>query len=223
VSASHVPAPDLESVLGGADPIPSTRLFGQPPSGELPLDAEALRNEPSGNLFGLTQNAGMGWPAAQMRRDQFLILSTMGGLREPDGTPLALGYHTGHWELGLLVRKAAETLRDAGALPFAAYCSDPCDGRSQGTVGMFDSLPYRNDAAIVMRRLIRSLPTRRGVMGIATCDKGLPATMIALAGSSSLPGVIVPGGVTLPTEEFEDTGQVQTLGARFAQDLISLV
>jgi putative YjhG/YagF family dehydratase len=222
VSASHVPAPDLESVLGGADPIPSTRLFGQPPSGELPLDAEALRNEPSGNLFGLTQNAGMGWPAAQVRRDQFLILSTMGGLREPDGTPLALGYHTGHWELGLLVRKAAETLRDAGALPFAAYCSDPCDGRSQGTVGMFDSLPYRNDAAIVMRRLIRSLPTRRGVMGIATCDKGLPATMIALAGSSSLPGVIVPGGVTLPTEEFEDTGQVQTLGARFAQDLISL-
>lgn len=222
MSASHVPAPALESVLGGADPIPSTRLFGQPPSGELPLDAESLRNEPSGNLFGLTQNAGMGWPAAQVRRDQFLILSTMGGLREPDGTPLALGYHTGHWELGLLVRKAAETLRDAGALPFAAYCSDPCDGRSQGTVGMFDSLPYRNDAAIVMRRLIRSLPTRRGVMGIATCDKGLPATMIALAGSSSLPGVIVPGGVTLPTEEFEDTGQVQTLGARFAQDLITL-
>lgn len=222
MSTSHVPAPDLESVLGGAEPIASTRLFGQPPSGELPLDADALRNEPSGNLFGLTQNAGMGWPAAQVRRDQFLILSTMGGLREPDGTPLALGYHTGHWELGLLVRKAAETLRDAGALPFAAYCSDPCDGRSQGTVGMFDSLPYRNDAAIVMRRLIRSLPTRRGVMGIATCDKGLPATMIALAGSSSLPGVIVPGGVTLPTEEFEDTGQVQTLGARFAQDLITL-
>jgi putative YjhG/YagF family dehydratase len=87
---------------------------------------------------------------------------------------------------------------------------------------MFDSLPYRNDAAIVMRRLIRSLPTRRGVMGIATCDKGLPATMIALAGCSSLPGVIVPGGVTLPTRESEDTGQVQTLGARFAQELITL-
>ena len=47
---------------------------------------------------------------------------------------------------------------------------------------MFDSLAYRNDAAVVMRRLIRSLPTRKGVIGVATCDKGLPAMMIALAG-----------------------------------------
>ena len=46
---------------------------------------------------------------------------------------------------------------------------------------MFDSLPYRNDAATVFRRLIRSLPTRDGVIGFATCDKGLPAMMIALA------------------------------------------
>ena len=222
MSAFDLPSPSLESVLGDADPIPSTRLFGESPVGELPLDAEALRSEPSGNLFGLTQNAGMGWPAAEVGRAEYLILSTMGGLREPDGTPLALGYHTGHWELGLLVRRAAETLRDEGALPFAAYCSDPCDGRSQGTVGMFDSLPYRNDAAIVMRRLIRSLPARRGVMGIATCDKGLPATMIALAGCSTLPSIVVPGGVTLPTRDAEDTGQVQTLGARFAQDLITL-
>ena len=127
---------------------------------------------------------------------------------------VALGYHTGHWEIGLLVREAAETLRAAGAIPFAAYCSDPCDGRTQGTTGMFDSLAYRNDAAIVMRRLMRSLPTASGVMGIATCDKGLPATMMALAGSGHLPGVIVPGGVTLPAAGAEDAGQVQSLGAR---------
>jgi dihydroxyacid dehydratase/phosphogluconate dehydratase len=109
----------------------------------------------------------------------------------------------------------------AGAIPFAVYCSDPCDGRTQGTTGMFDSLAYRNDAAIVMRRRIRSLPTASGVMGIATCDKGLPATMLALAGTK-LPGVIVPGGVTLPARDAEDAGQVQSLGARFAHDLISL-
>ena len=48
---------------------------------------------------------------------------------------------------------------------------------------MFDSLPFRNDAAIVMRRQIRSLPTRKGVIGVATCDKGLPAMMMALASS----------------------------------------
>src|SRR2546425_3240602 len=73
-----------------------------------------------------------------------------------------------------------------------------------------------------MRRLIRSLPTASGVMGVATCDKGLPATMLALAGCGELPGVIVPGGVTLPAVGSEDAGQVQSLGARFARDLVSL-
>ena len=181
-----------------------------------------LLEEPSGNLFGMTQDAGMGWDPAEVDRQQMLVLSTLGGLRDPDGTPVALGYHTGHWEIGLLVREAARTLRAAGVLPFAAFCSDPCDGRSQGTTGMFDSLPYRNDAAITMRRLIRSLPRRAGVIGVATCDKGLPATMLALAGCGDLPGVIVPGGVTLPAEGAEDAGKVQSIGARFAHGLITL-
>ena len=163
----------------------------------------------------------MGWRPESLGGPEFVIVSTAGGLRAADGSPIALGYHTGHWEISLLVREAAETLRSNGAIPFAGYCSDPCDGRSMGTTGMFDSLPYRNDAAIVMRRLIRSLPTAKGVMGIATCDKGLPATMLALAGCRSLPGLVVPGGVTLPTVGAEDAAQVQSLGARFAHDLVS--
>ena len=167
------------------------------PSGSLPLTEEMLLNRPSGDLFGLTQNAGMGWDPRELGRKQFLILSTQGGLRAPDGKPIALGYHTGHWEIGLLAQAAAAELRVLGTIPFAAFCSDPCDGRTQGTVGMFDSLPYRNDAAQVFRRLIRSLPTRAGVMGIATCDKGLPAMMMALAAMRDLPCVLVPGGVTL--------------------------
>ena len=153
---------------------------------------------------------------------EFLILSTLGGLRAPDGTPVALGYHTGHWELGLLVEAAARRFKALGTVPFSGYVSDPCDGRTQGTPGMMDSLPYRNDAAIVFRRLIRSLPTARGVLGIATCDKGLPALMMALASQRSLPCVLVPGGVTLPPTEGEDAGKVQTLSARFAQGEISL-
>lgn len=209
-------------MLGSAETIATSRIEGDGPDGRLPLTAEMLRNEPSGNLFGLTQNAGMGWRPEALGGPQYVIVSTMGGLRSEQGEPIALGYHTGHWEIGLLVRRAAETLRAAGAIPFAVYCSDPCDGRTQGTTGMFDSLAYRNDAAIVMRRLIRSLPTASGVLGIATCDKGLPATMLALAGTKELPGVIVPGGVTLPARDAEDAGQVQSLGARFAHDLISL-
>jgi putative YjhG/YagF family dehydratase len=209
-------------VLGSADVIGDSRVSGPGPEGRLPLTPQMLREEPSGNLFGLTQNAGMGWNTAALGGPQYVIVSTLGGLRADDGTPVALGYHTGHWEIGLLVREAAGTLRAQGAVPFAVYCSDPCDGRTQGTTGMFDSLAYRNDAAVVMRRLIRSLPTASGVLGVATCDKGLPATMLALAGSKQLPGVVVPGGVTLPAAGAEDAGQVQSLGARFTRDLISL-
>lgn len=202
--------------------LDQTRIMGDLHEGKIPLTADELLHEPSGNLFARTQAVAMGWNPAEVNRQHFLILSTLGGLRAEDGSPLALGYHTGHWELNLLVREAAATFRDQGTVPFAAYCSDPCDGRTQGTVGMFDSLPYRNDAAIVLRRLIRSLPTRDGIMGIATCDKGLPAMLIALAGSGTLPGIIVPGGVTLPAPGAEDAGTVQTIGARFAHGLITL-
>lgn len=192
------------------------------PEGRLPLDADFLLHTPSGDLFGLTQNVGMGWDPQFLRRKEFLILSTQGGVRAPDGRPIALGYHTGHWEVGLLVQAAAEEFKRLGAIPFAGFVSDPCDGRTQGTQGMMDSLPYRNDAAIVLRRLIRSLPTRHGVMAIGTCDKGLPAMMIALAGQPSLSGILIPGGVTLPPTHGEDAGKIQTIGARFAQGEISL-
>lgn len=214
--------PPLEAILETQQLVEETRLWGAAPDGRLPITENMLLHEPSGHLFGLTQNVGMGWNPEEAGRPQFLLLSTQGGMRDKNGRPLALGYHTGHWEIELLVRQAAETLKTQGVLPFAAYCSDPCDGRSQGTTGMFDSLPYRNDAAITLRRLIRSLPQRQGVMGIATCDKGLPAMMLALAGCKELPGIIVPGGVTLPAADAEDAGTVQTLGARFAHHLIDL-
>jgi putative YjhG/YagF family dehydratase len=190
--------------------------------GSLPLTDEMLRDWPSGDLFGLSQDAGMGWEPRALVGPQFLLLSTQGGIRAADGTPIALGYHTGHWEVGLLVQEAARVLKQAGAVPFAAYCSDPCDGRTQGTVGMFDSLPFRNDAAIIFRRLIRSLPTRRGVLGVATCDKGLPAMMLALAAMRDLPCVLVPGGVSLPPNSGEDAGKIQSIGARYAHGELSL-
>ena len=192
------------------------------PSGSLPLTEELLRERPSGDLFGWTQNAGMGWEPAALGGREFLMLSTHGGIRAPDGTPVALGYHTGHWEVGLLMEAAAREFKSAGAIPFAASCTDPCDGRSQGTPAMFDSLAYRNDAATVFRRLIRSLPTRRGVLGVATCDKGLPAMMMALASAHDLPCVLVPGGVTLLPEAGEDAARIQSIGVRFVHREITL-
>ncbi|MCH7593934.1 MAG: dihydroxy-acid dehydratase, partial [Chloroflexi bacterium] len=198
-------------------------LSADGPSGSLPLTSEMLIEEPSGNIFGMTQNAGMGWNPDELLRTQFMILSTMGGMRGPDGKPLALGIHTGHFELGLLIAEAADELRQLGALPYAAYCSDPCDGRTQGTTGMLDSLPYRNDAATIFRRLARSVPTSKGVLGIATCDKGLPAMMMAIAGLRDRPAVLVPGGVTLPPTVGENAAEIQSIGARHAQGELSLV
>lgn len=213
----------LKSLLDSSDPTLleiRTRVSG--PQGSLPITPQMLLERPSGDLFGMSLNVGMGWSPDKLGGPEVLILSTHGGVRAEDGTPIALGYHTGHWEVGLLVKAAAEELSSRGAVPFAGACTDPCDGRSQGTTGMFDSLPYRNDAATVFRRLIRSLPTRKGVIGVATCDKGLPAMMIALAAMSDLPCVLVPGGVSLLADGGEDAGRVQTIGARYAHNQITL-
>ncbi len=213
---------DLSALLDADPAVFDVQTTAAGPGGKLPLTEELLREAPSGDLFGWTQNAGMGWNPAELGRREFLILSTSGGLRDADGTPIALGYHTGHWEVGLLMKAAAQELKAIGCLPFAGFCTDPCDGRTQGTAGMMDSLPYRNDASMVLRRLIRSLPTRAGVIGVATCDKGLPAMMMALAASRDLATILIPGGVTLPPTHGEDAGKIQTIGARFAHGQISL-
>ena len=191
----------LAELLFSPPEIWQVRTRAPGPSGSLPLTEQMLLNWASGDLFGLTQDAGMGWNPNELGRKEFLILSTSGGLRADDGKPIALGYHTGHWEVGLLMQAAAEELKSRDAVPFAAFCTDPCDGRTQGTTGMFDSLPYRNDAATIFRRQIRSLPTRSAVIGVATCDKGLPAMMMALAATHDLPCVLIPGGVTLLAED----------------------
>src|SRR5579884_3504934 len=89
------------------------------PQGLLPLTPEMLLTQPSGNLFGLSMNVGMGWDPQRLGGPEVLILSTHGGLRAEDGTAVALGFHTGHWEVGLLVAEAAREMRNLHAKPFA--------------------------------------------------------------------------------------------------------
>ncbi len=210
VSFDDIIQSDDESIyrVRSRAPGPGGRLSG--------LTEAQVVNSPSGDIFGFSENAGMGWKPEDLGRPEFLIVSNLGGLRAHDGSPLALGYHTGHWEIGLLIEEAAREIARLGGVPFAAHCTDPCDGRSQGTTGMMDSLAYRNDASTVLRRLIRSLPTGRGVVGVGTCDKGLPAVMMALAAAHNLPVLVIPGGVTLPPEDGEDAGKIQSVGARLA-------
>jgi len=217
-----MPTFSLEQITDSDPSVFNIRSKAPGPSGSVPITPQMLLERPSGDLFGWAQNAGMGWNPAKLGGKEILILSTHGGIRRADGTAVALGYHTGHWEVGLLMQEAAEELSSHNAVPFAAYCTDPCDGRTQGTPGMYDSLPYRNDAATVFRRQIRSLPTRSGVIGVATCDKGLPAMMMALAGTPDFPCVLIPGGTTLLAEQGEDAGRVQSVGARYAHHEITL-
>ena len=89
----------------------------------LPLTEDMLLHWPSGHLFGMTEDAGMGWIPSRLDRKRYLILGNQGGIRSPDGTPVALGYHTGHWELGLLMQEAADEFKKLGVIPYAAYCT----------------------------------------------------------------------------------------------------
>ncbi len=214
---------ELLALLDSGEPqLYDVDTHGPGPEGMLPLSDEMLRNRPSGDAFGMSQDAGMGWSPEALAGPQYLMLSTLGGLRSDAGRPIALGYHTGHYELGDCMKAAAEEFRASGAVPYAGHCSDPCDGRTQGTFGMFDSLAYRNDAATIFRRLTRSIPTVRGVLGVATCDKGLPAMMMALASFANLPTVLVPGGVMLPPSTGEDTARIQSMGARYTRGELSM-
>ena len=192
------------------------------PRGRLPVTEPFLRDAASGDFFGEVQTAAILQRPPRSFDKDYLILSTLGGIRSDDGTPIAAGCHTRHFELGDLGRAAAEVFNQLGAEPFAGYVSDPCDGRTNGTTGMFDSLPYRNDAALVFRRLIRSLPRRKGVLGIATCDKGAPAMMMVLASLGKLPGIFVPGGVTLATTGPSNTAEIQATPTRFALGEVTL-
>ncbi len=110
------------------------------PQGALPLTPQMLMESPSGNLFGMTQNAGMGWDANKLTGKEVLIIGTQGGIRAGDGRPIALGYHTGHWEIGMQMQAAAKeitrnggsrsrpssAIRATGARRARTVCSIPC-------------------------------------------------------------------------------------------------
>ena len=95
------------------------------PQGALPLTPQMLMESPSGNLFGMTQNAGMGWDANRLTGKEVLIIGTQGGIRAGDGRPVALGYHTGHWEIGMQMQAAAkEITRNGGIRALSGHARD---------------------------------------------------------------------------------------------------
>src|SRR5258708_12014310 len=85
--------PTLDDVLGtDRSLIDATPLYGEGAAGKLPITGDMLLNEPSGNLFALTQNVGMGWNPEEVGRNQYLIPSTHAGLRAEARSPIPLAY-----------------------------------------------------------------------------------------------------------------------------------
>src|SRR5258705_13895633 len=109
--ASRTAGTGFDEIVHSDPSVWEFQTTGAGPQGRLPLTPEMLLERPSGDIFGLTQNAGMGWDPRELGRPQFLMLGTNGGIRGADGRPIALGYHTGHWEIGLLMQAAAEEFR----------------------------------------------------------------------------------------------------------------
>src|SRR5256885_5477628 len=149
-------AEELSALLGADNPaLYDIQTSARGPTGELPLTDEMLRTWSSGDLFGLSQAAGMGWTPQELLGPQFLILSTQGGVRAPDGTPIALGYHTGHWEVGLLMKAAAEELRRLRTQPFSRFFTHPRGGRPPGPHRLHDRPPASHHAPPGTSPLIR--------------------------------------------------------------------
>ena len=100
---------DFTSLVESSDPtVYHIQTHGPGPDGSLPLTPEMLLNQPSGDIFGLTQNAGMGWNPAELGRKEFLIISTQGGLRAPDGKPIAAGDRLVQPDLANTYRQVAD-------------------------------------------------------------------------------------------------------------------
>ena len=149
-----------------------------------PRSCSATR--PSGDLFGWSQDVGMGWNPRELDRPR---------VPDPEHARAACARPTARrsrWAItpgtgrsACSCRRRPRSCSGCGVRPVRRHASPtPATAGRRARPGMMDSLPYRNDAAIVFRRLIRSLPTRKGVLGVATCDKGLPAMMMALAGDA---------------------------------------
>lgn len=71
----------LRSLLDSDPSLFDVQTTAAGPAGQLPLTAELLLHAPSGDVFGLSMDVGMGWDPAQVGRQEFLILSTQGGIR----------------------------------------------------------------------------------------------------------------------------------------------
>ncbi len=123
---------------------------------------------------------GTGWKPEDLEKPQIMIESTFGDS------------HPGSGHLDKLVEAARQGAAEAGGYGARYFCTDICDGESQGHDGINFSLASREMIANMIEIHANATPFD-GAVYIASCDKGMPASLMGMA-RVNVPAVMVTGG-----------------------------
>lgn len=123
---------------------------------------------------------GTGWKPEDLEKPQVLIESTYGDS------------HPGSGHLNLLVEEVKKGIEEAGGFGARYFCTDICDGESQGTDGINFSLVSREMISNMIEIHANATPFDGGVY-LSSCDKGLPGNLMGLC-RVNIPAIVVPGG-----------------------------
>lgn len=144
---------------------------------------------------------GTGWEPADLSKPQIMIESTYGDS------------HPGSGHLNKLVEAARKGIEEAGGFGARYYCTDICDGESQGTDGINFSLASREMIANMIEIHANATPFDGGVF-IASCDKGMPGNLMGLA-RVNIPSVVVTGGTMSAGPELLTLEQLGMYSAQY--------
>ena len=144
---------------------------------------------------------GTGWKPEDLSKPQIFIESTFGDS------------HPGSGHLDKLVEAAREGAAQAGGHGARYFCTDMCDGESQGTDGINFSLASREMIANMIEIQANATPFDAGIY-MASCDKGLPGNLMGLA-RVNIPSVVVTGGTMAAGPDLLTLEQLGMYSAKF--------
>ena len=150
---------------------------------------------------------GTGWKPEDLGKPQIIIESTFGDS------------HPGSGHLNILVEEVRKGIEEAGGFGARYFCTDICDGESQGTDGINFSLVSREMIANMIEIHANATPFDAGVY-LASCDKGLPGNLIGLA-RADIPALVVLGGTMNAGPDMLTLEQLGKYSARYERGEIS--
>lgn len=144
---------------------------------------------------------GTGWKKEDLEKPQVMIESTFGDS------------HPGSGHLNILVDEVRKGVAEAGGYGARYFCTDICDGESQGTDGINYSLASREMIANMIEIHANATPFDAGVY-LSSCDKGLPGNLMGLA-RVDIPAIVVPGGTMNAGPELLTLEQLGMYSAKY--------